>query len=303
MSKYPAALAGAFPPGARWQRGVVLKSERELDLMQQAGRINALALAAAAQAVRPMARTADLDAAAAEVLLQHGAKAAFLGYGGPIPYPAVTTISVNDELVHGIPGDRRLQPGDIVSIDCGSVVEGFVGDSALTLPVGEVSEEAGRLMAVTLAALLAGIDAMRLGRRTGDVSAAVQQTVEAGGFNVVREYTGHGVGRAMHEDPQVPNYGKAGTGLALKQGMTIALEPMVLAGGPETHVLQDQWTVASLDGRLTAHFEHTVAVTADGPRVLTNLPPGLDSGLWGGYNDYFAGRPMTSEVERGSVRS
>ena len=131
----------------------------------------------------------------------------------------------------------------------------------------------------------------------------LQQTVEAAGFNVVREYTGHGVGRAMHEDPQVPNYGKAGSGLALKAGMTIALEPMVLAGRPETRVLQDQWTVASLDGRLTAHFEHSVAVTGEGPRVLTNLPPGLDSGLPDGYNDYFAGRPMAREVERGSVGS
>lgn len=302
MNTYPVALAGAFPPGARWQRGVVLKSGRELDLMQEAGRINALALLAAAQQVRPGARTAELDAAAAEVLLRHGAKAAFLGYGGPIPYPAVTTISVNDELVHGIPGERKLQPGDIVSIDCGAVVEGFVGDSALTLPVGEVSEEARRLMAATLAALMAGIEAMRPGRRTGDVSAMVQRTVEAAGFSVVREYTGHGVGRAMHEDPQVPNYGKPGTGLVLKPGMTIALEPMVLAGGPETHVLQDQWTVASLDGRLTAHFEHSVAVTADGPRVLTSLPAGLDSGLADGYNDYFAGRSMASAAEAGSVR-
>jgi methionyl aminopeptidase len=302
MKRYPASLAGAFAPGARWQRGVVLKSERELQLMQEAGRVNALALVAAAQQVRPGVRTADLDAAAADVLVQHGAKAAFLGYGGPIPYPAVTTISVNDELVHGIPGDRRLQPGDIVSIDCGAVVEGFVGDSALTLPVGEVSPEARRLMDATLAALFAGIEAMRLGKRTGDVSAAVQRIVEGAGFNVVREYTGHGVGRAMHEDPQVPNYGKPGSGLALKPGMTIALEPMVLAGGPETQVLQDQWTVASLDGRLTAHFEHSVAVTAEGPRVLTSLPPGLDSGLAGDYNDYFAGRPMAREVESGSGR-
>ncbi|MCJ7511692.1 MAG: type I methionyl aminopeptidase [Anaerolineales bacterium] len=301
--KYPAALAGAFPPGLRAQRGVVLKSDRELDLMQEAGRINALALAAAACQARPSVRTAELDEAAAEVLLRHGAKAAFLGYGGTIPYPAVTTISVNEELVHGIPGDRRLLPGDIVSIDCGAVVEGFVGDSALTLAVGEVSEEARRLIEATLGALLAGIEHMRPGQRTGDVSAAVQSTVEAAGFNVVREYTGHGVGRAMHEDPQVPNYGTAGTGLALKKGMTIALEPMVLAGRPATHVLRDQWTVASLDSRLTAHFEHTVAVTADGPRVLTSLPSGLDSGLPEGYNNYFAGWPMAREADRGSVGS
>ncbi len=301
--KYPASLAGAFPPGARWQRGVVIKSEGELDRMQEAGRINALALAAAATRVRPGVSTAELDAAAAEVLLQHGAKAAFLGYGGPVPYPAVTTISVNDELVHGIPGERRLLEGDIVSIDCGAVVDGFVGDSALTLAVGEVTDQARRLIRATLQALFLGIERMRLGQRTGDVSAAIQTAVEAEGFNVVREYTGHGVGRAMHEDPQVPNYGAPGTGLALKRGVTIALEPMVLAGRPETHVLRDQWTVASLDGGLTAHFEHTVAVTSGGPRVLTVLPPGLDSGVPNGYNDYFAGRPTAGEAESGSVRS
>ena len=297
--KYPPGLAAAFPPGGRWQQGVVLKTERELALMQKAGAVNAEALAAAAQLVRPGVRTADLDAAAAEVLLRHGAKAAFLGYGAPVPFPAVTTISVNDELVHGIPGRRKLKTGDLVSIDCGAVVDGFVGDSAITLAVGEVSAEAQRLMRVTLEALFAGIAGMQAGRRTGDVSAAVQQHVEAEGFNVVREYTGHGVGRAMHEDPQVPNHGKAGTGMALKPGMTIALEPMVLAGGPETKVLGDSWTVASRDGRLTAHFEHTVAVTAAGPRVLTALPEGLDVPVPDGYNDYFAGRPPMAGVRQG----
>ncbi len=274
-----------------WYRGIVLKSERELQIMRTAGRINALALLAAVRAVRPGARTAQVNQAAARVLEQHGAKAAFLGYPGPYPYPAVTTVSVNEELVHGIPGERRLQAGDIVSIDCGTILDGFVADSALTVPVGEVSAEARRLLQVTEQALFEGIAQMQPGRRTGDVSAAIQQFVESHGFSVVREYTGHGVGRNMHEDPQVPNYGRPGTGVPLRPGMTIALEPMVLAGEPATRVLKDQWTVVSKDGELTAHFEHTVAVTEKGPWVLTTLDDELD-GLEGfSYNDYFAGRP------------
>jgi methionyl aminopeptidase len=274
-----------------WSRGVILKSKRELAIMRRAGRINALALLAAAQAVRPGAITAELNEAAAAVLREHDAESAFLGYPGPYPYPAATTVCVNQELVHGIPGERRLKEGDVVSIDCGATVEGFVGDSALTVGVGEISAEAERLIQVTAEALRVGIESMRLGNRTGDVSAAIQKWVERGGFNVVREYTGHGVGRAMHEDPQVPNYGRAGKGMPLRVGMTIALEPMVLAGSPETQVMEDQWTVSSLDGRLTAHFEHTVAVTADGPLVLTALDPVLDAGLGDRYNGYFAGFP------------
>lgn len=275
------------------KRGVVLKSARELDAMQEAGRVNALALAAAIAIVEPGVPTAAIDDAAAAVLRQHGAKPAFLGVPGAFPYPAVTTVCVNDELVHAIPGKRKLQQGDIVSIDCGSIVDGFVGDSALTVPVGEVSEEAQRLMEVTELALYRGIEQMRVGNRSGDVSAAIQEHVEANGFNVVREYTGHGIGRSMHEDPQVPNYGTRGRGIPLRAGMTIALEPMVLAGAPDTRVLSDGWAVASADGRLTAHFEHTVAVTEDGPRILTNLdtpPKGIR------YNRYFANRPV---AERG----
>lgn len=273
-----------------WHRGVVIKSEGDLAAMRKAGRVNALALAAAVSAVRTGVTTAEVNAAAEDVLRKNGAGMAFLGYPGPYPYPAATCISVNDELVHGIPGPRRLQEGDIVSIDCGSVVDGFVGDSAITVGVGKVSEEAQRLLDVTCAALFAGIKYMRAGGRTGDVSAAIQAQVERHAFHVVREYTGHGVGRAMHEDPQVPNFGKAGTGMALRPGMTIALEPMVLAGGPETRVLRDQWTVASRDGRLTAHFEHSVAVTADGPLILTALDQDLDGGPAAAYNDYFVGR-------------
>jgi methionyl aminopeptidase len=250
-----------------------LKSAREIERMREAGRVTALALQAAREVIRPGATTAEIDAAARAVLHSHGAKAAFLGYGEP-PFPAVTTVSVNEELVHGIPGSRRLREGDIVSVDCGAIVDGFVGDAAITVGVGKISPEAQRLIEVTEEALWAGIDEMQPGRRTGDVSAAIQRTVEAGGFNVVREYTGHGVGRRMHEDPQVPNYGTAGKGMVLRTGMTIALEPMVLAGRPETRVLDDLWTVVSADGKLTAHFEHSVAVRDEGPLVLTSLDQG-----------------------------
>ena len=211
-----------------WRRGVVIKSKRELELMRAAGVINARALAAAAAVAVPGATTADVDAAAVEVQKANGATSAFMGYPGPYPYPAVTNVSVNEVLVHGIPGKRKLKEGDIVSIDCGSIVEGFVADSALTVAVGEVSEEAKRIMDVTLGSLYAGINQMRTGKRTGDVSAAIQAYVEENGFEVVREYTGHGVGRNMHEDPQVPNYGRRGKGLPLRPGITIALEPMVL---------------------------------------------------------------------------
>ena len=258
--------------------------------MREAGRTNALALAAAIALVKPGVTTAEVDRAAAEVLRKRGAEPAFKNYPGPYPYPAVTTVSVNDELVHGIPGKRRLKEGDVVSVDCGAVLEGYVADSALTVGVGEISDEARRLIEATRGALFVGIEHMRPGARAGDVSAAIQEHVEARGFQVVREYSGHGVGRHMHEDPQLPNHGKPGTGVALRTGMTIAIEPMVLAGSPATRVLEDQWTVASADGRLTAHFEHTVAVTDHGPWVLTALDEDLDLGLDVGYTEYFAGR-------------
>jgi len=274
-----------------WRRGVVLKSPAELESMRAAGRVNALALAAAVEIVAPGVTTREIDEVAAEVLRAHGATPAFLGVPGVFPYPATTTVSVNDELVHAIPGKRRLREGDIVSIDCGSIVDGFVGDSAITVGVGEISEQARRLLDVTCEALFLGIAQMWEGNRTGDVSAAIQTHVEANGFNVVREYTGHGVGRRMHEDPQVPNYGTAGKGILLKPGMTIALEPMVQAGSAETRVLPDGWAVASADGRLTAHFEHTVAVTPEGPRILTVLDDTLN-GI--GYNQYFVGQPATA---------
>lgn len=281
------------------RRGIVLKSRGELEAMREAGRINARALAAAVSLVQPGVTTAAINEAAAEVLRSHGAIPAFVGVPGVVPYPAETTISVNDELVHGIPGSRQLIDGDIVSIDCGTVYEGFVGDSAITVAVGEVSEEASRLLRVTCESLFLGMDRMRVGNRTGDVSTTIQAHVEENGFQVVREYTGHGVGREMHEDPQVPNYGQAGKGTTLRPGMTIALEPMVLAGEPETRVLGDHWTVSSSDGRLTAHFEHTVAVTENGPWVLTAGDDDLDEDIWNRYNYYFAG---SLEPEEGKAR-
>jgi len=275
-----------------WHRGIVLKSKRELSIMRTAGRINAQALLAALRAIQPGATTMDVDTAAAEVLQHHNARPAFLGYPGPYPYPAVTTVSVNEELVHGIPGKRRLREGDIVSVDCGCVVDGFVADSAFTVGVGEISEEAQRLIDVTENALFVGIQAMQIRNKTGDISAAIQAYVEGEDLNVVREYTGHGVGRNMHEDPQVPNYGTAGRGVELRAGMTIALEPMVLTGSYETKVLDDQWTVVSKDGALTAHFEHTVAITQEGPLVLTTLDHDLDDEDVIRYNKYFVSRMM-----------
>lgn len=237
--------------------------------MREAGRINALALAAVRQAIRPGVTTAELDQIAADVIRKHGAKPAFLGVPGAYPYPATTTISVNEEMVHGIPGKRKLQEGDIISVDCGTIFEGYVGDSAFTMGVGEVSQVAQQLMEVTEKSLHIGIDQLRPGKRVGDVGAAIQEYVEGQGFHLTREYTGHGVGRAMWEGPQVPNYGVSGRGTVFRPGMVIALEPMVLVGTTHTRVLPDQWTVASADGSLTAHFEHSVAVTQNGPLVLT----------------------------------
>jgi methionyl aminopeptidase len=261
-----------------WEKQIDIKSGKDLEKMRIAGRINAEALLAAYQAIRPGITTADLNAAAEEILHKYGVVSPFKNYPGPYPYPASTTISVNDELVHGIPGTRKLKEGDIVSVDCGTVYDGFVGDSAFTAPVGEVSEEAMRLMKVTEQALYVGIDKMRPGNRVGDVSSAIQQYVESKGYHVTRVYTGHGVGRKMHEGPQVPNYGEAGRGLKLRSGITVALEPMVLVDSPGTKVLADKWCVTSLTGGLTAHFEHSVAVTEHGPMILTLLENGESPG-------------------------
>lgn len=237
--------------------------------MRDAGRINASVLAAVKERLQPGVSTADLNAAAEDVLRKHGCISPFKGYGHP-PFPTSITVSINQELVHGIPSkNRKLKAGDIVSIDCGTVYEGWVADSAFTGGVGEISPEARQLLDVTEGSLYAGIEKMRVGNRTGDVSAAIQNFVESHGFHVTREYTGHGVGKQMHEGPQVPNYGKPGSGLPLKAGMTVAIEPMVLVGTSETRVLPDKWTVVSADGSLTAHFEHSVAVTEGDPLILT----------------------------------
>ena len=245
-----------------------IKTPGEIVLMREAGRVNYQALTAVRDLLQPGVFTADLNAAAEEVLRSHGAYSPFKNYGHP-PFPASICVSINEELVHGIPGKRRLQEGDIVSVDCGTVLGGYVGDSAFTAGVGEISPLARKLIDVTEQALSVGIAMMRVGNKTGDVSAAIQQYVEGSGFQVVRQYTGHGVGKSMHEEPQVPNYGTPGTGIPLRPGMTIALEPMVLVTGNRTRVLSDRWTVISADGSLTAHQEHSVAVTEGDPLVLT----------------------------------
>jgi methionyl aminopeptidase len=251
-----------------WDRDISIKNASEIALMREAGRVNHEALLAVRELLQPGVTTADLNAAAEEILRKHGAFSPFLNYGHP-PFPASICVSINEQLVHGIPGKRKLLEGDIVSVDCGTVLEGFVGDSAFTAGVGEIAPLARTLIEVTEQALLVGIAMMRAGNTTGDVSAAIQQYVEAQGFNVVREYTGHGVGRKMHEGPQVPNYGNPGTGVPLRPGMTIALEPMVLVGSSRTRVLPNQWTVVSADGSLTAHQEHSVAITKGDPLILT----------------------------------
>jgi len=254
-----------------WARQIHIKTPAEIKIMREAGHINASILAAAKELLQPGVTTADLNAAAEEVLRKHGCISPFKGYGHP-PYPASITVSINDELVHGIPNKKRkLKEGDIVSVDSGTIFDGYVADSAFTGWVGEISPTARNLLDVTEGALKAGIEKMRAGNRTGDVSAAIQQYVESRGYFLTREYTGHGVGREMHEGPQVPNYGSAGSGVLLRPGMTIAIEPMVLVGTEETRVLPDQWTVVSADGSLTAHFEHSVAVTEGDPLILTVL--------------------------------
>lgn len=254
-----------------FDRQINLKTPSELKIMREAGRINATVLAKVRELLQPGVTTAELNAAAEEVLKSYNCVSPFKGYGRP-PFPTSITVSLNDEMVHGIPHPKRkLKEGDIVSIDCGTIHEGYVADSAFTAGVGQISAEATNLLKVTEEALYVGIQKMRKGNRTGDVSAAIQNFVESKGLHVTREYTGHGVGRTMHEGPQVPNIGIAGTGALLKPNMTIALEPMVLVGTYQTRVLPDQWTVVSADGSLTAHFEHTVAVTDGEPLILTIL--------------------------------
>lgn len=250
---------------------VILKNEIEVSKMRAAGRVNAKALMEVKAIICPGITTAELDELAETVIRDHGGTPTFKGYPGPYPYPATLTVSINREMVHGIPSGRIIHEGDVVSVDCGTTLDGFIGDSAFSVGVGEISQEAKRLMRVTKESLDKGIEQMRPGNRLGDVSAAIQKHVEGHGFHVPRQYTGHGVGREMHEPPQVPNFGTPGTGLILKKGMTIAIEPMVLVGTPRTRVLADKWTVVSYDNSLTAHFEHTIAIMDDEPLILTSL--------------------------------
>lgn len=219
-------------------------------------------------AIRPGVTTGVLDQVGRDVIARRGARSNFLGYGHP-PFSGVICASPNEVIVHGVPGPRRLEEGDIVSIDCGAIVEGWHGDAAFTAGVGRIDPEAMRLIEVTEASLAAGIDAMQPGGRLSDIGAAVQGVAEAAGFSVVREYTGHGIGMAMHEEPDIPNWGRPGEGRKLAPGQTYAVEPMVCAGRPGTRLLDDQWTVVTRDGRLAAHTEHTIAVTENGPEILT----------------------------------
>lgn len=243
-----------------------IKDDSELAAMRVSGRLAAEVLQALAAAITPGITTGDLDALARRLIRERGATSAFLGYRG---YPGAVCVSVNEEVIHGIPGARQIIAGDLVSLDVGVTFDGFVGDTATTVMVGVADPDRVRLAATTQRALEAGIAAVRAGARLSDVSHAVEQAVLAGGCSVVREFVGHGIGRALHEEPQVPNYGRPGRGPLLKAGMTFCIEPMVNLGGAEVEVLDDSWTVVTRDRRPSAHFEHTVAVRQDGAEVLT----------------------------------
>jgi methionyl aminopeptidase len=245
---------------------VLRKTAEQISHMRRAGRVVAEMHEACTLAAKPGATTGDLDAAAREVLQRRGARSNFLGYHG---FPAVACISPNEVIVHGIPGDRVLDEGDIVSIDCGAIIEGWHADAAITIPVGAVDDESRRLLECTKAALDAAIAVSAPGARLGDIGAAVEGVAHGGGYSVVREYVGHGIGTAMHEEPDVPNYGTAGRGMRLREGMVLAIEPMLNAGRRTTRLLDDGWTVVTADGSRSAHFEHSVAITEHGPEVLT----------------------------------
>ncbi len=247
---------------------IICKSPAEIERLRRSGQLVREILDELRQFVRPGVSTLELEKYAEKRLAQAGAKPAFKGYRG---YPCCLCTSVNNEIVHGIPSGRRLKEGDIVSIDLGVILEGFYGDSAVTVPVGEISAPTRKLLRVTEEALEQGIEKVRLGNRLGDISAAVQEHVERNGFSVVREMVGHGIGRELHEEPQVPNFGQPGHGPVLKEGMVLAIEPMVNSGGYAMRILDDHWTAVTVDGTNSAHFEHMVAVTRNGPDVLTRL--------------------------------
>ena len=246
----------------------VIKSPQEVAIMRQAGKIVAAVLQRLREEIKPGIKTSQLDSMAASELKKYGAKASFKGYRG---FPAHLCVSVNEEIVHGIPGERRLDEGDLVSLDFGAIVDGFHGDGAITVGVGGISPKAQELLAVTEAALMVGIKAAHGGAHLGDVSSAIQNYVETRGFSVIREYSGHGVGRDLHEDPLVPNFGSPGEGSLLRKGMTLAVEPMVTTGDWRTRVAENRWTVLTADGSLSAHFEHTIAISEGEAQVLTLL--------------------------------
>ena len=248
-------------------KGINIKNDKDIDAMRQAGEIVATILGILSNHVKPGIKTKELDNIAARELKKRGAKASFKGYRG---FPASLCVSINDEIVHGIPGKRVLRDGDIVSLDFGAIFMGFQADAAMTVGVGKINSTAKQLRETTKGALEAGIRAARPGATLGDISAAIQDYAEEkNGFRVVREYAGHGIGRELHEDPRIPNYGLAGSGPVLKKGMTLALEPMVNAGDWRTRTGDDHWTVLTADGSLSAHFEHTIAITDGEPEVLT----------------------------------
>lgn len=245
---------------------IVLKSKDDIEIMRRAGHVVGSTLDMVKRELRPGITTGELDKMIEEFIRSQGSIPAFKGYQG---YPASACISINDEVVHGIPGKRVIHEGDIVSVDIGSIVDEFYGDSARTFAVGEISAEKRKLMEVTLQALMTGIDKARKGNKLGEISSAVQQVAESNGYGVVRQLVGHGIGRKMHEEPQVPNFGSPNDGPVLKTGMVLAIEPMVNAGTYEVKTLPDGWTVVTADGQPSAHFEHTVAITDDGPDILT----------------------------------
>ncbi|HTX56747.1 MAG TPA: type I methionyl aminopeptidase [Candidatus Acidoferrales bacterium] len=243
-----------------------MKSPREIETMRRSGKITARVLTELMQTARAGMTTKALDEIAERGIRELGGIPTFKGYHG---FPATICASVNDEVVHGIPGDYVLHDGDLLSIDIGTTLEGYVSDSAVTIPIGTISAKAQQLLEVTQECLMLGIAQMRKGNHIGDISAAVQRHAESHGYGVVRELAGHGVGTAMHEEPQVPNYGKAGTGVELRPGLVLAIEPMITLGDRKVEILKDGWTVVTADGKLAAHFEHTIAVTEDGPKILT----------------------------------
>ena len=253
-------------------QGITVKSSREMDLMRQAGRIIAEAKLAVRNALAPGVTSLEMDALAEEIIKKRGAIPSFKGYQPSPhmpPFPATICFSFNEEIVHGIPSDRKMQEGDIVSIDFGAIVEGYHGDSAFTAGVGLISDKAQRLIEATSDSLEFGIKMALNGNRLTDISNAIQMFAESEGFSVVREYVGHGIGRNLHEDPQIPNYGSPGRGPLLREGMVLAIEPMLNIGSWKTKVMPDGWTVVTSDGELSAHSEHTVAITSEGPEVLT----------------------------------